>query len=62
MELISGIILLLVAAGMVVVGRPAAGQDTAPFLRLWIAGQAYVLIVLVLCVGGFGLLIRSLFA
>ena len=47
-----GVAFILVTAGMVWVARPADGQDSAPFLRAWIVGQAYVMAAMVSAVVG----------
>jgi len=52
-----GIAFILLTAGMVWVARPAEGLDSAPFLRVWIVGQAYVMAAMVSAVIGITLVI-----
>lgn len=59
---IIGIVLLVVAVGMVAVARPPAEQDCAPFLSSWLAGQIYVLVTLAMVIAGFGLVLTGWFA
>jgi hypothetical protein len=54
---IFGIVLLLVGIGMVMLARPAAGQDSAAFLRTWAVGQVYILVTLTLILAGVGRLL-----
>jgi hypothetical protein len=53
----AGLILLMVAGGMITIARPTASQDCAPFLRVWFVGQAYLMLALIVLVTGIGLLI-----
>jgi hypothetical protein len=59
---IIGIILLVVAIGMVAVARPKAGQDCAPFLRVWLIGQVYTLVTLTIVIAGVGLVLSGWFS
>ncbi len=60
MQIIIGIVLLIVSVGMIVVGRPKLGQDSALWLsKPWILGQAYVLAVLVVAVVGVSLILNG---
>ena len=53
MQIIIGLILLIVCVGMLVIGRPKAGQDSAIWLsKPWILGQVHVLLALVVAVVG----------
>ena len=53
MNLFSGIALLLVGAGMVVIARPnAGGQYVIPLMNVWAVGQLYVLTAMVAVVLG----------
>jgi hypothetical protein len=42
MTCIYGVALIALAVGMMFVGRPAKGMDSAGFLKVWIVGQAYI--------------------
>ncbi|HZD88753.1 MAG TPA: hypothetical protein VE224_01530 [Pseudolabrys sp.] len=57
-----GIVLLLLMVGMIIIARPRAGQDRAPFLGTWAMTQAYILVMLTFFLAGAGLLIRSFIA
>lgn len=60
MQIIIGVVLLIVSAGLVMVARPEAGQDSAVWLsKPWILGQVYVLVVLVLAVIGGSLILNA---
>ncbi len=60
MEIIVGCILLIVCVGMIVVARPAAGQDSVVWLsKPWILGQAYVLATLVVAVVGVSFILNG---
>ena len=60
MNSIYGLALIALAVGMMFVGRPAKGMDSAPFLRSWIVGQAYIIATIVCLVVGTTLIIQSL--
>ena len=60
MNLIYGLILIGVGVGMLAFGRPAKGMDAAPFLKVWIVGQMYVLATLVAFVMGTSFVVMSL--
>ena len=59
MQLLYGVGLFLAAAAMVWFARPAKGQDSAPFLRVWIAGQIYLMVAMISGVIGVTLLISN---
>lgn len=54
-----GLVLIAVTVGMVLVARPADGVS-APFLKIWAVGQAYVLAALTSAVIGVTLVINNL--
>lgn len=60
MYLIYGLVLIAAAIVMLAIGRPAKGMEAAPFLRVWIVGQAYITVVLVAFVIGTSFVIMSL--
>ena len=60
MKSIYGLSLIALAAGMMFMGRPAKGMDSAPFLRVWIVGQAYIIATIICLVIGTTLIIQSL--
>ena len=60
MMFIYGVALIALAIGMIVVGRAPKGMDSAPFLRVWIVGQAYAIATIVCLVIGTTLIIQSL--
>jgi hypothetical protein len=57
---IYGVALIALAVGMILVGRPAKGMDSATFLRVWIVGQAYIVATIICLVVGTTLIIQSL--
>jgi hypothetical protein len=57
MHSIYGIALIAIAIGMVWVGRPPKGEAFAPFLRVWIVAQIYILTVMISAVVGITFLI-----
>jgi hypothetical protein len=60
MQIILGLIFVIVSAGMVLIGRPKAGQDSAIWLsKPWILGQVYILVALVAAVIGVGFIINA---
>jgi hypothetical protein len=60
MQIITGLILLIVCAGMLLVARPKAGQDSAHWLsKPWILGQAYVMLALSVAVVGVSLVLNG---
>ena len=59
LQLLYGVGLLLVAAAMVSFARPAKGQDSAPFLRVWIVGQIYLMTEMISGVIGLTFLISN---
>jgi len=60
MTSIYGVALIALAIGMILVGRAPKGMDSAPFLRVWIVGQAYIIATIVCLVVGTTLIIQSL--
>ena len=60
MTSIYGVALIALAIGMILVGRAPKGMDSAPFLRIWIVGQAYIIATIVCLVVGTTLIIQSL--
>ena len=60
MQSIYGVALIALAVGMIYVGRPAKGMDSAPFLKVWIVGQAYIVATIICLVVGTSLIIQSL--
>jgi hypothetical protein len=59
MTLIYGVVLILVAVGMVVIGRPAKGEASTSFLRVWIVGQLYAMTALASLVAGVAYLLNN---
>ena len=60
MQIVIGIILLAVCVGMLIIGRPQAGQDSAIWLsKPWILGQAYLLVALIAAVVGVSFLLNN---
>ena len=53
-----GIALIALTIGMVVLGRPADGV-AAPFLKAWLAGQAYILGAMVSALAGITMMITE---
>ena len=51
MDAIGGVGLIAIAAVLLAVGRPRWGAP-APFLRVWIVGQLYVLVTMLIAVLG----------
>jgi len=60
MTSIYGVALIALAIGMILVGRAPKGMDSAPFLRIWIVGQAYIIATIVCLVVGTTLIIQGL--
>jgi len=60
MTSIYGVALIALAIGMILVGRAPKGMDSAPFLKVWIVGQAYIIATIVCLVIGTTLIIQSL--
>ena len=60
MTSIYGVALIALAIGMILVGRAPKGMDSAPFLRVWIVGQAYIIATIVCLVLGTTLIIQNL--
>ena len=59
LDSVYGFALILIGGGMVWIARPAKGADCAPFLRAWIAGQAYALVAMICTVMGMTYLISG---
>jgi len=60
MTSIYGVALIALAIGMILVGRAPKGMDSAPFLKIWIVGQAYIIATIICLVIGTTLIIQSL--
>jgi hypothetical protein len=60
MTSIYGVALIVLAIGMILVGRAPKGMDSAPFLKVWVVGQAYIIATIVCLVIGTTLIIQSL--
>jgi len=60
MTSIYGVALIALAIGMILVGRAPKGMDSAPFLRVWIVGQAYIIATIICLVIGTTLIIQNL--
>ena len=60
MTSIYGVALIALAIGMILVGRAPKGADSAPFLKVWIVGQAYAIATIICLVIGTTLIIQSL--
>ena len=58
MNLLYGLALIAVTIAMVLLGRPRDGVS-APFLKIWIVGQLYVLTAMVSAVIGVALVILN---
>ncbi len=52
MNIIYGLALLALGIAMIFFGRPRAGTDSAPFLKVWIVGQAYAMLIMIVLVLG----------
>ena len=53
-----GIALIALTIGMVLLGRPADGV-AAPFLKVWLVGQAYILGAMVSALAGITMMITE---
>ena len=60
MTSIYGVALIALAIGMILVGRASKGMDSAPFLKVWIVGQAYIIATIICLVIGTTLIIHNL--
>ena len=58
MNFTAGLVLIAVTIAMVVVARPKNGVS-APFLKVWIVGQAYALAAMVSAVIGVTIIIST---
>jgi hypothetical protein len=58
MNFAAGLVLIAVTVAMIAVARPADGES-APFLKVWIVGQAYTLAAMVSAVVGVTILIST---
>jgi hypothetical protein len=60
MQIVIGLVLIIVAAGMLFAGRPDKGAESAPWIaRPWILGQSYVLAVLIVSVIGIAFILNG---
>jgi hypothetical protein len=57
--LTGGLVLIVIAIGMILIGRPADGV-AARFLRVWIVGQVYAMATMIVAVMGVTLVISDL--
>jgi hypothetical protein len=61
MQLVIGCVLLVLCFGMLMIARPAAGQDSVIWLsKPWILGQIYVLAALATAVVGVSTILNGL--
>jgi hypothetical protein len=58
MNFAAGLILVAVTIAMMVAGKPGDGES-APFLKVWIVGQAYALTAMVSAVVGVTIMITA---
>lgn len=56
MKFVIGVALIVIAAGMILLARPRDGKS-APYLRIYIVGQLYILTALIGTVMGAALMI-----
>jgi hypothetical protein len=56
--MIAGVALVAITVAMIYLARPSDGVS-APFLRVWIVGQMYVMAALVSAVSGIALLVSN---
>ncbi len=59
LNLLYGVGLIAVMCLMVFIARPAKGQDSVPWLRVYIVGQVYLLTAMICGVVGITILIQS---
>ncbi len=59
LNLLYGVGLIAVMCLMFWIARPAKGQDSVPWLRVYIVGQAYVLTAMICGVMGISILIQN---
>ncbi len=52
LEILYGVALILVGAAMLWIAKPGKGQDSVPWLRVFIVGQMYVMAAIVCMVTG----------
>lgn len=60
LQLSYGVGLILVMVAMFWIARPPKGQDSAPWLRVYIVGQIYIMTAMVCGIMGVSLLIYNL--
>jgi hypothetical protein len=58
-QVLYGVGLILVAVAMVWIARPAQGQDSVPWLRIYVVGQLYLMTAMICGVMGVTYLISS---
>lgn len=58
MNFTAGLVLIAITIAMLVVARPKNGES-APFLKIWIVGQAYALTAMVSAVIGVTIIISN---
>jgi hypothetical protein len=58
MNMVAGLVLIAVTVAMIYLARPSDGVS-APFLRVWVVGQMYLMTALVSAVIGVSLLISN---
>ena len=58
MNMVAGLVLIAVTVAMIYLARPSDGVS-APFLRVWVVGQLYLMTALVSAVIGVSLLISN---
>ena len=61
MSIVIGCILLIVSFGMVLVGRPAAGRESAALLsKAWSSRRLHILAALVIAAAGISFILNGL--
>jgi len=58
MNMVAGLVLIAVTVAMIYLARPSDGVS-APFLRVWVVGQLYLMTALVSAVIGVSMLISN---
>jgi hypothetical protein len=58
-QVLYGVGLILVAVAMVWIARPVQGQDSVPWLRIYVVGQLYLMTAMICGVMGVTYLISS---
>ena len=59
LELMYGVGLIVAMCAMVWIGRPSKGGDSAPWLRIYIVGQLYVMSAMLCGIVGVAILITK---